>query len=324
MMFRSRDWTAEECVSFSGKIEATDANLHVGYVFGSKLLGGRGLRGDGAAEAEGVGVFAKGGDAEGDVLFERDAQLSGAFADVVAADAFGEGLVFHAALHGIYFQIEDAFRGANVGAGGEKASQFIAGEEGALEQGLARHIAVVCVREDGADDFLGVTTLAKDFGAFGGVVLFRSVGFVWPALVVEVVQQGGDAPELFIGDVLAGIGADAGFHGQHVLAEALGLRVFAQQLPGVFACGHGLSFRDGIAYLTLAEDSPQRAQSSQRRMKRTPTMNWCGRQVNRFRRGKFENWCGVRAAFAVIRAATNSSLAGSIERSPAGNCEELY
>jgi hypothetical protein len=25
-----------------------------------------------------------------------------------------------------------------------------------------------------------------------------------------------------------------------VLAEALGLRVFAQELPGVFACGHGL------------------------------------------------------------------------------------
>jgi len=28
---------------------------------------------DGAAEAEGVGVFAEGGDAEGDVLFEGDA-----------------------------------------------------------------------------------------------------------------------------------------------------------------------------------------------------------------------------------------------------------
>ncbi len=145
----------------------------------------------------------------------------------------------HAALHRIHFQIEDALRGANVGASGEKAGQLVAGEEGVLERGLAGDVAVVCVGEDGADDFLGVALLAKDFGAFGGVLFVRSVRFVGPALVVEVVEQSGDAPEFLVRAVLAGIGADAGFHGQHVLAEALGLRVFAQELPGVFACGHG-------------------------------------------------------------------------------------
>src|SRR5713226_5272287 len=77
------------------------------------------------------------------------------------------------------------------------------------------------------------------------MLLVRGVGFVGPALVVEVMQQSGDAPELFIGAVLAGIGADAGFHGQHVLAEAFGLRVFAQKLPGVFACGHGVLRKEG-------------------------------------------------------------------------------
>ncbi len=40
---------------------------------GGGELSRRGLCGDGAAEAEGVGVFAEGGDAEGDVLFEGDA-----------------------------------------------------------------------------------------------------------------------------------------------------------------------------------------------------------------------------------------------------------
>src|SRR6266849_3667910 len=128
------------------------------------------LRGYGAAEAEGVGVFAEGGDAEGDVLFEGDAQLFGAFADV----------------------------------------------------------------------FLRVAFLAKNLGTFGGVLLVRGVGFVGPALVVEVMEQRGDSPELLIGGVLAGIGADASFHRQHVLAEALGLGVFAQKLPGVLSCGHGL------------------------------------------------------------------------------------
>ena len=46
-----------------------------------------------AAQAEGVGVFAHGGDAEGDVFFDGDAEFGGAVADVVAGDAFGEGLV---------------------------------------------------------------------------------------------------------------------------------------------------------------------------------------------------------------------------------------
>src|SRR5712671_7594738 len=82
-------------------------------------LSGRGLCGDGAAEAEGVGVLTHRGDAEGNVLFQGDAELFGAFSDVIAVDAFGEGFVFHAAFHGIHFQIEDALRGANIGAGGE-------------------------------------------------------------------------------------------------------------------------------------------------------------------------------------------------------------
>jgi hypothetical protein len=185
-------------------------------------------------------VVAEGGDAEADVLFEGDAQLFGAFADVVAVDAFGEGFVFETAFDGIHFQIEDAFRGANVGAGGEKAGKFVAGEEGVLEGGLAGHVAIVGVREDGADNFLGVALLAKDFSAFGGMLFVGGVRFVGPTLIVKVVEQSGDAPELFVGAVLAGVSSDASLNGQHVLAETFGWRVLAQELPGVFACRHGL------------------------------------------------------------------------------------
>ena len=64
---------------------------------------------DVAAEAESVGLLAHGGDAEGDVLFERDAKFFGAFADVIAVHAFGEGFVFEAALHGVDLEIENAF-----------------------------------------------------------------------------------------------------------------------------------------------------------------------------------------------------------------------
>ena len=69
-----------------------------------------GLSGGGiAAEAEGVAVGAHGFEAEFDVIFERDAEFFGAFADVVARDAAGECFVLHALFHGIDFQIQNAF-----------------------------------------------------------------------------------------------------------------------------------------------------------------------------------------------------------------------
>jgi hypothetical protein len=129
------------------------------------------------------------------------------------------------------------------------------------------------VGEDGADDFFGVTLLAKNLGACGGVLLVRGVGLVGPALVVEIVEQSGDTPELFIGAMLAGVGADAGFHRQHVLAETLRLRVFAQELPGLFACGHGLEFppeSDSLPYAdrgftTEGTESTKKVERSPRR-----------------------------------------------------------
>jgi hypothetical protein len=51
------------------------------------------LGGEIAAEAQGVGVFAHGGDAERDMVFHGDAQFCGAVADIVAVDAAGEGFV---------------------------------------------------------------------------------------------------------------------------------------------------------------------------------------------------------------------------------------
>jgi hypothetical protein len=75
----------------------------------SSNLGTSGLRADVAAEAESFGFHAHRGDTEADVFFERDAEFFSAFADVVAADTFGEGFVFEAALHGVDFKIEDAF-----------------------------------------------------------------------------------------------------------------------------------------------------------------------------------------------------------------------
>ena len=71
-----------------------------------------------AAKAKGVRVFAHRGDAESNVLFEKDAEFFGAFADIVARDSAGKRFILHALLHRIRFQIENAFRRADVGARG--------------------------------------------------------------------------------------------------------------------------------------------------------------------------------------------------------------
>ena len=188
-----------------------------------------------AAEAEGVGVLAHSLDAEGDVFVEGDAEFDGTVTDIVAVDTFGESLVFQFFGDGRGFEIEDAFGGADVNAGGEEAGEFVAGEERVLEGSLSRDAAIVGVGDDGADDFLGVAEFAEDFGAFGGMFLVRGVIVVGPALVVEIVKESGEAPSFFVGAVFAGVSADAGFDSQHVFAQGFGLGVFADEFPGIFA-----------------------------------------------------------------------------------------
>ncbi len=68
----------------------------------------------------------------------------------------------------------------------------------------------------------------------GGVLL------VGPALVIEIVEQRGDTPKLFIGAGFAGIGANTRFDGEHVFAQALRRGVLAKQFPGVFAGRHAV------------------------------------------------------------------------------------
>jgi hypothetical protein len=58
---------------------------------------------------------------------------------------------------------------------------------------------------------------------------------VGPTFVVKIVQQSGEAPELFASARFTSIGADASFYGQHMFAQRFRLRVFADKVPGVSA-----------------------------------------------------------------------------------------
>ena len=213
------------------------ADLKFGHYTNAKL--------EGAAEAEGVGLFAHGGDAEGDVLVERDVEFFGALAHVFAADGAGEGFVLHALFNRANFQVEDAFGGTNVSAGSEKAGEFVAGEKGVFEMRFASDAGVIGVGKDGANQFGGIAMFAEDFGAFGGMLTVGRVVIVGPALVIEVVEKRGERPELFVGAEFTGISADTGFDRKHVFAEGFGLGVFAEESPGVVTSWHADIVRQG-------------------------------------------------------------------------------
>src|SRR2546429_2429497 len=90
------------------------------------------------------------------------------------------------------------------------------------------HVAIIGVGEDGADNLIRVALLAQDLCALRGMALVGRVLVVGPAFVVEVVEQRGQAPGVLVGTAFAGVGANAGFHGEHVLAERFRLRVFTE------------------------------------------------------------------------------------------------
>jgi len=82
-----------------------------------------------------------------------------------------------------------------------------------FERRLTRDTGVIGVREDGSNDFLRVAALAQNLCALGGMFAVGGMIVVGPTLLIEIVEEGSEAPGFFIGAVLASVGANAGFDG---------------------------------------------------------------------------------------------------------------
>ena len=125
-------------------------------------------------------------------------------------------------------EVEDALRRPHQRRGGDEARHLVARVQRVLEPRLARHAGVVGVREDRARHPLGIALRLQDLDAAKRMVLLVGI-----ALVVEVVQQRDDAPVVFVLAELPRVAAHRGFDRQHVLPQALALRVLGHQRPGV-------------------------------------------------------------------------------------------
>src|ERR1700733_3157045 len=68
--------------------------------------------------------------------------------------------------------------------------------------------------------------------------LGRVMRCIRPAFIVEIVQQRGDAPEIFVCAQFACDPPPAGLYGQRMFAKAFTLRVLAQKLPRLVPIWH--------------------------------------------------------------------------------------
>jgi hypothetical protein len=108
----------------------------------------------------------------------------------------------------------------------DEAGELVAAEERLLELRVPLHVQVLRVREDGLDELLWIALLAEDRSAVLRMLVESGVD-----LVVEVVEEGGRAPEFLVLAEVASVPADRRFDGERVPSQGLGLRVLREGLP---------------------------------------------------------------------------------------------
>src|SRR5918994_506093 len=193
------------------------------------MRSGSGMR-RGAVEVELVRVLLERRDDEGDVLVEVDAELLCALAQLLAVDRGRERGRLHLLLDRLRGEPVDAGR-PHVGAGHDEAAQLVDGVQRLLHRRVARHAEEVRVGGDAADQLRRVAArleLLERHARMAGLE-------VRVALVVEVVEEPREPPQLLVLAELARIRAHGGLDGQDVLAEGRRLGPFAEEGPGLRA-----------------------------------------------------------------------------------------
>src|SRR5438445_2081286 len=115
-------------------------------------------------------------------------------------------------------------------AGVHEPAQLVAREQRLLQLCVPREPEMLGVREHGLDHLLGIALLAQDRGAVLRMLVERRVH-----LVVEVVEECRDAPELLVLTVLPGVRGCRSLDRERMPQERLALRLAREGPPGAFA-----------------------------------------------------------------------------------------
>src|SRR4051794_13942635 len=127
-----------------------------------------------------------------DVVVEVDAELLRALVDVLAVDPRRERGLLQLLAHRLGLEALET-RGADERARVHEARELVAREERLLQRRVARQAEVLGMGEHGLDDLVRVALLAQDRRPVLRVLLERRMH-----LVVEVVEECGDAPQLLV------------------------------------------------------------------------------------------------------------------------------
>ncbi len=124
--------------------------------------------------------------------------------DVFAFDGGGEGRLLHLLADALRIQSVQTGR-THECTGGDKTTQLVARVQRLIQLGDARAVGqIIRVRLNGVDHVGWVTPLGENGRAFKGMV-----GWIGPALIVEVVEEADGAPLLLVFAELASVGATA-------------------------------------------------------------------------------------------------------------------
>ena len=153
----------------------------------------------GGAQAELLRDRLQRGDDVRDVLVQLEPEQLRAGIDLVAVDACREGRLLQLLLHRLRLEPVEPRR-PDEPARMHEAGELVAGEERLLQHRVARQLEMLGVGEDGLDHLFRIPLLAQDRCAILRVLVERGVD-----LVVEIVQEPDDAPELLVLTEPAGI-----------------------------------------------------------------------------------------------------------------------
>ena len=164
------------------------------------------------------------------MLVELDAEALGAGIDLVPVHTRRERGLLQLLLHRLRLEAVEPGR-PDEPASVDEARQLVAREQRPLQQRVAWQREVLRVRQHRLDHLLWIPLLAEDRGAVLRMLVERRM-----QLVVEVVEQGDDAPALLVLAEMPRVPARRRLDGEGVPEERLALRVPRQRLPGLLAC----------------------------------------------------------------------------------------
>ena len=131
------------------------------------------------------------------MVVQFDAEFLGTLVDVLPVHAGGERRLLQLLAHRLRLEPFEAGRPYER-AGVHEARELVAREERLFQRGVARECEMLGVGEHGRDDLFRIALLPQDRSAVLRMLVERGMH-----LVVEVVEERRDAPELLVASELA-------------------------------------------------------------------------------------------------------------------------